>query len=575
MKNLGETGLNQHAWSPMIWAKKEAPVISAACTGPLLPVGGARHSMVEMKHPTELKDCSCCKAVEASRMASKPSTDAVSTLTLMADLEEVLKANEESLPSALLNVFGADGLSSIFGSASAKGAKRLWCGGFNHVFMIELGGKLAKCIRPHGGAGGDCSEVLEAERLRHHFPSIYQDNHILCPQAAFLCKANTSKHYVCEVLVFNFIPGCQSIADLCRDFERTHPCGVRRSAASCSEHRALEDDQVNCEHFRALRALVRQAASLGRHFQELHGRRHGDFKADNVLVDQHGHLLLSDFLSPFCVACDRDEFRSSIQSGHPICQQDFEEEWQAQAPACRPFNEAANRKHTAWLAEEMRKLTEASSKQSLFGPLPDLLQNISSWSSPSKMLSPRGAFGSLGTGAGKVPVNESPSFTSTWSSLTPTTTISNQGFSWPETFQSSGSHLADLSQKKHKAWGHANTAPLVGASSPIPSAKSFFTEPNLLEHAKLLIAATSQDSPATSTWQTPSWAGSSLSSTASPWSPPSTSKAGHGDSASYIYKQANKSPPRIRRSSAPSPFFPSSDIVAMHKASLRMGEVPQ
>lgn len=123
---------------------------------------GARHSLVEMKHPTELKDCSCCKAVEArmpchamrwwrswcgmiawcstdaeaSRMASKPSTDAVSTLTLMADLEEaklgstqltlwpcrpcvwrdaksdandsqVLKANEESLPSALLNVFGA------------------------------------------------------------------------------------------------------------------------------------------------------------------------------------------------------------------------------------------------------------------------------------------------------------------------------------------------------------------------------------------------------------------------------------------------------------------------------------
>ena len=37
---------------------------------------------------------------------------------------------------------------------------------------------LLRCLeiaRPHGGAGGDCSEVLEAERLRHHFPSIYQD----------------------------------------------------------------------------------------------------------------------------------------------------------------------------------------------------------------------------------------------------------------------------------------------------------------------------------------------------------------------------------------------------------------
>lgn len=132
--------------------------------------------------------------------------------------------------------FAKDGLSSIFGSASAKGAKRLRCGGFNHAtiliasveFCLKLKGLwsfsaqmilpqglydwtgwqackvhqvesktstccligdvciqsnsiedlLLRCLeiaRPHGGAGGDCSEVLEAERLRHHFPSIYQD----------------------------------------------------------------------------------------------------------------------------------------------------------------------------------------------------------------------------------------------------------------------------------------------------------------------------------------------------------------------------------------------------------------
>ena len=45
-------------------------------------------------------------------------------------------------------------------------------------------------------------------------------------------------------MVFDFLPGCQSVADLCRDFERTHPCGVRRQAASCAEHRALEEDKV-------------------------------------------------------------------------------------------------------------------------------------------------------------------------------------------------------------------------------------------------------------------------------------------------------------------------------------------
>lgn len=516
----------------------------------------------------EMSDCSCCTAVEVSRRDTMPSLDAVSTLSLKGHLQEVLEANEQNLPTALSNVFGEDGLSAIFGRSSADGAKRLRCGGFNHVFMIELGGKLAKCIRPHGGAGGDCSEVVESERLRHHFPSLCQDQQVLFPQAAFLCKGMASTRYICEVMVFDFLPGCQSVADLCRDFERTHPCGVRRQAASCAEHRALEEDKVNCEHFRALQALVRRAASLGRHFQQVHGRRHGDFKADNILVDQHGNLLLSDFLSPFCAACDRNEFQTSIQSGHPICQdlqQVFEEEWQA--PACQLSNEAAQRRQVAWLAGEMRKLSEVSSQQSIFGPLPDLLQSISAWSSPPKMSAPQGALGL----AEKLPANESPSFSTALASpiaTSPITTISSPSgpsFSWFESTRSSGT---EAFHRTNKAWGHANTAPLAGvASSPVPM-KGFFTEPNLLEHAKLIIAAT-QDSPAASTWQTPSWAGSSLSSPTPTWSQP-----GFGDPAP-IYVQENRGTQRARRSSAPSPFFPSNDLIAMHKASLRLGEVPQ
>ena len=55
--------------------------------------------------------------------------------------------------------------------------------------------------------------------------------------------------------------------------------------------------QANCEHFRALQALMRQAARLGRHFQHLHGRRHGDFKADRWSVVHCEMTMPSDAFS--------------------------------------------------------------------------------------------------------------------------------------------------------------------------------------------------------------------------------------------------------------------------------------
>lgn len=52
------------------------------------------HAMVTivMRH-----DCMMQHSCEASRMASKPSTDAVSTLTLMADLEEAKLGSMDGL----------------------------------------------------------------------------------------------------------------------------------------------------------------------------------------------------------------------------------------------------------------------------------------------------------------------------------------------------------------------------------------------------------------------------------------------------------------------------------------------
>ncbi|CAE7209718.1 unnamed protein product, partial [Symbiodinium natans] len=260
-------------------------------------------------------DCQCCQAAEA---AAELDVSAALVLQLVGDLEEVVDAAEHDLPAAVTRTFGSDGIKTLFGRSSAEGIRRLRCSGFNHVFMLELGGKLMKCIRPHGGAGGQFSEALEAERLRRSSPSLCKDPQVIFPEAFFICQDHASSAFICEVLVFEYLPTCQSVADVWKSYERTHPCGVRQQASACSAHRA--DAEVRCEHTKALRSLVRQVALLGRHFQAIHGRRHGDFKADNVLIDRHGRLHLADFLSPFCVSCDREEFCNSLQSQHPLSQ---------------------------------------------------------------------------------------------------------------------------------------------------------------------------------------------------------------------------------------------------------------
>ncbi|CAK9083149.1 unnamed protein product [Durusdinium trenchii] len=529
------TAANHHVWSPEPWAREA----SVSLTNPSLAAGAE-----------QLEDCKCCTAQEVSRREALPTLDAVRTLTLKGDLEEVIRADDRSLEGALAKVFGLDGVSAIFGSTSADGAKKLHCSGFNHVFMIQLGGKLAKCIRPHGGAGGDFSEVLEAERLRCQCPSLLQDPQVLFPEKSFLCKDQT--RYVCEVLVFEFIPKCQSIADLCRDFERTHPCGVRRQMSSCGQHRGSE---VGCDHAQALRDLTRQAAHLGRHFQAAHGRRHGDFKANNVLVDEHGRMKLADFLSPFCTACDRQEFQTSIQSSHPIAkdlQQVFEAEWQGGGEAA---SEASLRK-IAWLVAEIQSLTEASNRQSLFGPLPDLLQSISSWT-------------------------HSKAQSGTSDSLDENNPI------WsPAATKNPSDPSPRIRFERSPAKTQVHMATVVAGVPPLPLGheSSIFAEPNLLDHAKSMIAA-SQESAATTAWETPSWAGCQLlacgcstDDSHSGSSPAKWPSPGFGDSGSYKHSwQANRSPQRVRRTSAlgaASPFFPFREI-AMHKASLRVGDLPQ
>merc|ERR1711879_905758 len=97
-------------------------------------------------------------------------------------------------------------------------------------------------------------------------------------------------------------------------YERTHAVGMLQNSSPCVAHRELGV----CEHVHWLSSLlVQQVPLLNRRFQAMHGRRHGDFKANNVLVERGGTPRLADFLSAFCRSCDRNEFLGSIPSMHP------------------------------------------------------------------------------------------------------------------------------------------------------------------------------------------------------------------------------------------------------------------
>eukprot|EP00931_Biecheleriopsis_adriatica_P054853 TRINITY_DN32320_c0_g1_i1.p1 TRINITY_DN32320_c0_g1~~TRINITY_DN32320_c0_g1_i1.p1 ORF type:complete len:726 (+),score=143.98 TRINITY_DN32320_c0_g1_i1:319-2178(+) len=389
MPNLSEASLKPS------WSADSTAQLGGSPTGGLFgcpaspPTAGGRPQLLP-RTGSGSYECRCCKPIE--NIGDKVNTATSPVLRLAAEPEEVLRADEEDVAAALQSIFGPEGLQALFGRCTAQGAKRLHCGGYNHVFMVELGGRLAKCIRPHGGAGGRFSEAGEAERLRRQAPGLPQDTHAVFPTAAYLCR-RAEEDFCCEVLVFEYIKSCQSIGDLFRSFERTHPHGILRQGSSCKEHRADEAGEAKCSHARALLQLVRQAARLGRRFQSLHGRRHGDFKADNVLVDLDGRLRLSDFLSPFCTACDVEEFQTSLKSAQPLAkelQSAFESEWlQATFEGRRVSAEVpSDLRSNKWLAEELTQLVEATKTQPLFGPVPDLLGSLTAWQPGTQLTSP-------------------------------------------------------------------------------------------------------------------------------------------------------------------------------------------
>eukprot|EP00929_Paragymnodinium_shiwhaense_P015758 TRINITY_DN123863_c0_g1_i1.p1 TRINITY_DN123863_c0_g1~~TRINITY_DN123863_c0_g1_i1.p1 ORF type:complete len:651 (-),score=141.04 TRINITY_DN123863_c0_g1_i1:250-2202(-) len=256
--------------------------------------------------------CSCCRAVAMPAAGSLRQQD-VQALRVLADPAEIGRAAEADLDRALMRVFGPEGLQALFGVRSTMGARRLRGGGLNHAFMVGHAGRLLKCVRPQTPI---CSEAAQAVKLRTQSPGLVVDVHAVFPLATFLCEqGGQADQAPYELLVFPWLDGCRPVSDLVRMFEKSHQTGSLRATSSCEAYRATG----RCEHIRQLEAiLTRQAAFLNGRFQGLHGRRHGDYKANNLLLCRDGMLRVADFLTPFCTSCDREEFLSSSMSMHAI-----------------------------------------------------------------------------------------------------------------------------------------------------------------------------------------------------------------------------------------------------------------
>lgn len=328
----------------------------------------------------ERPPCACCRLPVPVVLAGR---HACQSLVIHGDPHEIGSIEDDRLPQALSRVFGREGLRAVFGCDGVVGARRLHARGMNHVFMVAHAGRLAKCVAPRA----ECfSEAQEAERLRRESPMLAGDEHAVFPLATYLCRSAfpMRNQQMFEVVVFEYLDNCRSVGDLVRMYERTHPCGDLQSASSCPRHRS----SGTCDHVHSLRSLVvQQVARLGLRFQQLHGRRHGDLKADNVLIDRRGMPRLADFLSPFCSSCDREEFRNSIISMNPAIQDmrgAFESRWQAAqyngelarlrqgGQALEPGEAARN----AQLVESLEQLQAISQSQSIFGPVPSILGGI-------------------------------------------------------------------------------------------------------------------------------------------------------------------------------------------------------
>eukprot|EP00392_Amoebophrya_sp_AT5.2_P007627 g7642.t1 len=242
------------------------------------------------------------------------------TLDLIFQRSTKGASKSKSFWSTLLaEIRGGSGGSLRSQPINSEDIKKFAGGGLNHEFIMTgpgpQGKLLIKVIAVRNELpGASQGEAVETEYLRKVCPDLPNDRNVSFPIASYRgiisqSKKSKSRHddyglaapKYYDIVVLNFVEGCINIRDLVSAYDKA-PADVQAQLLG------------------PMRNLIgHQIPQLFHRYYLKHMRKMGDGKADNILLDKSGHLVMCDIGSTFNAVirpCDKGEFLRSLQASH-------------------------------------------------------------------------------------------------------------------------------------------------------------------------------------------------------------------------------------------------------------------
>jgi len=237
--------------------------------------------------------CACCRASNRMDIVDITSTK-IPYITVLRPFNRY----HANFSQELWESFGEDVVEKIFDEEGIQPheVKCLANAGLNHEFIATSTKHLVKLIVPVGGLQAS-GEAHEMEFIRKNYPLISEDPSVCFPKKCFRLLTGGGHPPVYDAVALEYHAGAMSIREITQIFERA----------------PMEEKQ---NMHAAMYSLVgEQVPRVLRNYQLRHLRKHGDGKADNILVTKSGSIVLCDIGSTFndsLKPCDRDEYLRSL-----------------------------------------------------------------------------------------------------------------------------------------------------------------------------------------------------------------------------------------------------------------------
>eukprot|EP00397_Hematodinium_sp_SG-2012_P006909 GEMP01006946.1.p1 GENE.GEMP01006946.1~~GEMP01006946.1.p1 ORF type:complete len:701 (+),score=136.13 GEMP01006946.1:257-2359(+) len=323
-----------------------SPVIRKSCVANMSPMN-IFGNIGKLDFSAALRNasgpCSCCRSSNRMDMV-----DVGSVKIPYITVSRPFNRHHANFAQELWDAFGEDVVEKIFDEEGILPAqvKCLANAGLNHEFIAISTKHLVKLIVPSGPS--QAGEAHEMEFLRKYHPAIAEDPSVCFPKKCFrlLTGGNPA---VYDVVALEYHEGAMSVREITQIFER----------APKDDKNRLFVDMYNL--------VGEQVPRVLRRYQNRHLRKHGDGKADNILVTSKGRIVMCDMGSTFndsLKPCDRDEYLRSIptlDAQLAEMKRRFDEVFRntQEVPDVSPEEELPQQQRNAYVLQEIRKLLAA------------------------------------------------------------------------------------------------------------------------------------------------------------------------------------------------------------------------